>query len=105
MAKYYPILMKFGTQTKKHMPSSKNAKAGVRGHFPRWPTPPSCKSSLGYRMAKYGPILMKIGTQTKKHMPSSKTYERGFTAISQDGRRLNLENQSESVSQSSGTRV
>jgi hypothetical protein len=42
--KSYPILMKFWTQKKGHMPSSTNAKAAVRRHFPRWPSPPFRKS-------------------------------------------------------------
>jgi hypothetical protein len=36
----HPILMKFGTQTKTDMLSSKITKAEVYGHFSRWqPTP------------------------------------------------------------------
>jgi hypothetical protein len=39
MGNYRPILMKFGTQTKTDMLSSKITKAEVYGHFSRWQPP------------------------------------------------------------------
>jgi hypothetical protein len=69
--------MKIDSHTEKHMLSSKNAKAGLYRHFPRWPPPPSTKSFDSCKKGEYDPILMKFGTQTEKHMLSSKNAKAG----------------------------
>jgi hypothetical protein len=69
---YHPILMKFGTQTKKNILSPKNAKPEVSRQFPRWPTPPSLNYLELLYLAIYHPILMKLDTQTKKNVVNLK---------------------------------
>ena len=60
--------MKFGTQTKKNMLSTRNAKPEVCRHFQNWLLPPSWKSLQCCKSAIYHPITKKFGTQTKKNM-------------------------------------
>jgi hypothetical protein len=53
---YRPILMKFGTQTKTDMLSSKITKAEVYGHFQDGRRCYLGKSSACYKMGNYRPI-------------------------------------------------
>ena len=91
MNKYRPILMKFGICTENHMLSSKNAKAAVYGHFPRWPPPPSWKSMKCYKTGKYCRILMKFETQTHNIIPNLKIPKPEVTNKIQDGHSRHLE--------------
>jgi hypothetical protein len=67
MGNYHPILMKYDTQTKKIMLSSKVTKADMIDRFQDGRRSHVGNSSECYKMANYHPISMKIGTQTKKH--------------------------------------
>jgi hypothetical protein len=71
MFNYHPILMKFDTQTKKNMLSSKVTKAEMIDRFQDGRRHVG-NSSACYKMGNYHPISMKIGTQTKKNILSSK---------------------------------
>jgi hypothetical protein len=70
MGNYHPILMKFDTQTKKNMLSSKVTKAEMIDRFQDGRQVGN--SSACYKMGNYHRTLMKIGTQTKQNMLSSK---------------------------------
>jgi len=83
--------MKFGICTENHMLSSKNAKAAVYGHFPRWPPPPSWKSMKCYKTGKYCRILMKFETQTHNIIPNLKISKPEVITKIQDGRGRHLE--------------
>jgi hypothetical protein len=67
MGNYHLILMKYDTQTKKIMLSSKVTKADMIDHFQDGRRRHVGNSSACYKMGNYHPISMKIGTQTKKH--------------------------------------
>jgi hypothetical protein len=72
MGNYRPILIKFGTRTKKNMLSLKITKVEVFSHFQDGRRRRVGNSSECYKMGNYLPTLMKIGTQTKENMLSSK---------------------------------
>jgi hypothetical protein len=72
MGNYHPILMKFDTQTKKNMLSSKVTKAEVTDRFQDGRRRHVGNSSACYKIGNYHRTLMKIGTQTKQNMLSSK---------------------------------
>jgi tyrosyl-tRNA synthetase len=67
MGNYHPILMKFDTQTKKNMLSSKVTIAEMIDRFQDGRRRHVGNSSACYKMGNYHPILMKIGTQTKQN--------------------------------------
>jgi hypothetical protein len=64
MGNYYPILMKFNTQTKKNILSSKVTKAEMIDRFQDGRRHVRTSSAC-YKMGNYHRTLMKIGTQTK----------------------------------------
>jgi hypothetical protein len=68
MGNYHPILMKFDTQTKKNMLSSKVTKAGMIDRFQDGRRRHVGTSSACYEMGNYHRTLMKIGTQTQQNM-------------------------------------
>jgi hypothetical protein len=68
MGNYHPILMKFDTQTKKNMLSSKVTKAGMIDRFQDGRRRHVGNSSACYKMGNYHRTLMKIGTQTEQNM-------------------------------------
>jgi hypothetical protein len=72
MGSYHPNLMKFDTQTKKNILSSKVTKAEVTDRFQDGRRRHVGNSSACYKMGNYHRTLMKIGTQTKTDMLSSK---------------------------------
>jgi hypothetical protein len=72
MGNYHPNLMKFDTQTKKNILSSKVTKAEVTDRFRDGRRRHIENSSACYKMGNYHRTLMKIGTQTKTDMLSSK---------------------------------
>jgi hypothetical protein len=72
MGSCHPNLMKFDTQTKKNILSSKVTKAEVTGRFQYGRRRHVRNSSACYKMGNYHRTLMKIGTQTKTDMLSSK---------------------------------
>jgi hypothetical protein len=72
MGTYHLILMKYDTQTKKIMLSSKVTKADMIDHFLDGRRRHVGNSSACYKMRNYHPIAMKIGTQTKTYILSSK---------------------------------
>jgi hypothetical protein len=72
MGNYHLILMKYDTQTKKIMLSSKVTKADMIDRFQDGRRRHVGNSSACYKMGNYHPISMKIGTQTKKYILSSK---------------------------------
>jgi hypothetical protein len=65
--------MKFDTQTKKNMLSSKVTKTKMIDRFQDGRRRHVENSSACYKMGNYHPISMKIGTQTKKNMSSKVT--------------------------------
>jgi hypothetical protein len=72
MGNYHPNLMKFDTQTKKNMLSSKVTKAEMIDRFQDGRRRHVGNSSACFKMGNYHRTLMKIGTQTKTDMLSSK---------------------------------
>jgi hypothetical protein len=76
MGNYRPILMKFRTQTKKNMLSSKITSAEMYGQFQDGRPCYLGNSSACYKMGNNRPISMKVGTQTKTDMLSSKITKR-----------------------------
>jgi hypothetical protein len=78
---YHGISKKIDAHTEKNLPSPKNTKAEVGGHFPRWP-PPFRKSMRLFKSAIYQRILMKICTQAKNYTPSLKTQKRKESVVS-----------------------
>jgi hypothetical protein len=64
MGNYHPILMKIGTQTKKHMLSSKITEAEVYTNYQDGRRRHVGNSSACYKVGNYHSILMKIDTQT-----------------------------------------
>jgi hypothetical protein len=64
MGNYHPILMKFDTQTKKNMLSSKVTKAEVTDRIQDGRRRHVGTSIACYEMGNYHRTLMKIGTQT-----------------------------------------
>jgi hypothetical protein len=72
MGSYHPNLMKFDTQTKKNILSSKVTKAEVNDRFQEGRRRHVGNSSACYKMGNYHRTVMKIGTQTKQNMLSSK---------------------------------
>jgi hypothetical protein len=72
MGSYHPNLMKFHTQTKKNILSSKVMKEEVTDRFQDGRRRHVGHSSACYKMGNYHRPLMKIGTQTKTDMLSSK---------------------------------
>jgi hypothetical protein len=73
MGNYYQISMKFGSQTKTEIRSSKITIAEVWVSFQDGRHRRQFgKSSDCYKMGNYHPISLKIGTRTKKNMPSLK---------------------------------
>jgi hypothetical protein len=86
MGNYHPILMKFDTQTKKNMLSSKVTKAGMIDRFQDGRRRHVGNSSACYKMGNYHPISMKIDTQAKKNILSSKVTKAEVTDRFQDGR-------------------
>jgi hypothetical protein len=72
MGSYHPNLMKFDTQTKKNILSSKVTKAEVTDRFQDSRRRHVGNSSACHKMGNYHRSLMKIGTQTKTDMLSSK---------------------------------
>jgi hypothetical protein len=68
----FPILMKFDTQTKKNMLSSKVTKTEMIDRFQVGRRRRVGNSSACYKMGNYHQTLIKIGTQTKQNMLSSK---------------------------------
>jgi hypothetical protein len=72
MGNYHRILMKYDTQTKKIMLSSKVTKADMIDRFQDGRRRDVGNSSACYEMGNYHPISMKIGTQTEKYILSSK---------------------------------
>jgi hypothetical protein len=73
MGNYHPNLMKFDTQTKKNILSSKVTKAEVTDRFEDGCHRHVGNSSACYIIGNYHRTLMKIGTQTKTDMLSSKS--------------------------------
>jgi hypothetical protein len=92
MGNYHPNLMKFDTQTKKNMLSSKVTKAEMIDRFQDGRRRHVENSSACYKMGNYHPISMKIGTQTKKNILSSKVTKAEVTDRFQDGRRRHVGN-------------
>jgi hypothetical protein len=72
MGSYHPNLMKFDTQPKKNILSSKVTKEEVTDRFEDGRRRHVGNSSACYKMGNYHRTLMKIGTQTKTDMLSSK---------------------------------
>jgi hypothetical protein len=72
MGNYHLILMKIGTQTKKHMLSLEVTIPEVTIKFLDGRRRHIGNSSACNKMGNYHPILMQIGTQTMKNMLSSK---------------------------------
>jgi hypothetical protein len=68
MGNYHPILMKFDTQTKKNMPSSKVTKSGMIDRFQDGRRHHVGNLSACYKIGNYHRTLMKIGTQTEQNM-------------------------------------
>jgi hypothetical protein len=68
MGNYHPILMKFETQTKKNMLSSKVTKAGMIDRFQDGHRRHVGNLSACYKMGNNHRTLMKIGTQTEQNM-------------------------------------
>jgi hypothetical protein len=66
MDNHHMILMKYDTQTKKIMLSSKVRKADIIDCFQDGRLRHVGNSSACYKMGNYHLISMKIGTQTKK---------------------------------------
>jgi hypothetical protein len=75
--------MKFGTQTKKNMLSSKIINAEVYEHSQDGRRCHLGKSNVRYKVANYCPVSLKFGTQTKTDMLSSKITKRKCTAKKQ----------------------
>jgi hypothetical protein len=71
MGSYNPNLMKFDTQTKKNILSSRVTEAEVTDRFQDGRRHVG-NSSACYKMGNYHRTLMKIGTQIKTDMLSSK---------------------------------
>jgi hypothetical protein len=90
MGNYHPILMKIGTQIKKHMPSSKVTEAEVYTNFQDGRRRHVGNSSECYQMGNYHPIFMEIGTQTKTGMLSSKVTK--AEAYGKKQQKLNVKN-------------
>jgi hypothetical protein len=72
MGNYHPISMQIGTQTKKHMLSSKIIEAVVYTSFQDGADTMLEIQVNAIKWAIHHPISMKIGTQTKTGMLSSK---------------------------------
>jgi hypothetical protein len=72
MGSYHKISMKFDTQTKRNILSSKVTKAEVTDRFQDGRRRDVGNSSACYKMGNYHRTVMKIGTQTKTDMLSSK---------------------------------
>jgi hypothetical protein len=69
MGNYHPILMKFDTQTKQNMLSSKVTKAGMIDRYQDGRRRRHVGNlSSCYKMGNCHRTLMKIGTQTKQNM-------------------------------------
>jgi hypothetical protein len=90
MGNYHPILMKFDTQTKKNMLSSKVTKAEMIDRFQDGRHRHVENSSACYKMGNYHWTLMKIGTQTKTDMLSSKVIK--AEAYGKKQQKLNVKN-------------
>jgi hypothetical protein len=90
MGNYHPILMKFDTQTKKNMLSSKVTKAEMIDRFQDGRRRHVGNSSACYKMGNYHRTLMKIGTQTKQNMLSSKVIK--AEAYGKKQQKLNVKN-------------
>jgi len=86
--------MKFGTQTKKDMPSPKSQKRGIPPFFQDGRRRHLWNSSACYKIGISHWILMKFGTQTNEITPSSKITKSWCAAIFQDGRRRHVGNSS-----------
>jgi hypothetical protein len=65
MGNYHPILMKFDTQTKKNVVSSKVTRAEIIDRFQDGRRRHVGNSSTCYKMGNYHQNFMKIGTETK----------------------------------------
>jgi hypothetical protein len=79
------MLMKFDTQTKKNMLSSKATKAGMIDRFQDGRRHHVGNSSACYRMGNYHPIAIKIGTQAKINILSLKVKQAEVTDRFQQG--------------------
>jgi hypothetical protein len=84
------ILMKYDTQTKKIMLSSKVTKAVMIDRLQDGRRRHVGNSSACYKMGNYHPISMKIGTQTKKYILSSKVTKAKRRLTAKKQQKLNV---------------